>query len=341
MPWRMNSLDRLRRQFQSARGSAARHPLPHSLQRIKSIGHVLPSASAPFAFAISQVSVPSDRKPIDSQFGLDTEHGSAQPRTHFGYQEVPQSEKETLVGKVFSSVASSYDLMNDAMSLGIHRLWKDHFVKSLDPCGQIHCLDVAGGTADIGLRILDHARLVHSNRDVKVTILDINPKMLEEGQKKVNQTMYYGGNQIGFKLGNAENLRGQIEDESVDLYTIAFGIRNCTNINKVLQEAYRVLKKGGRFSCLEFGKVENPLLSNIYEAYSFNVIPNLGHILAADRDSYQYLVESIRRFPSQAKFAQMIQEAGFMLPHVPGNSLHKKWEDLTFGVAAIHNGIKL
>lgn len=266
-----------------------------------------------------------------------------EPKTHFGYQDVPQNAKQNLVGQVFSSVASSYDVMNDAMSLGIHRFWKDQFVKSLDPHGDLKCLDVAGGTADIAIRILDHARLIHSDRRTKVTILDINPEMLKEGERKINQTMYYNTNQIEFKLGNAEDLTSNssshIMDESIDLYTIAFGIRNCTNIDLVLKEAYRVLKKGGRFSCLEFGKVHNPLLSSLYEMYSFNVIPNLGQILASDRDSYQYLVESIRKFPSQAKFAQMIEDAGFILPHCSSNK--QPWTDLTFGVASIHNGIKI
>ncbi|KAH9817543.1 UbiE/COQ5 methyltransferase [Melampsora americana] len=251
---------------------------------------------------------------------VTTATDSSQPKTHFGYKEVPESAKSTLVVKeVFSSVASSYDIMNDAMSLGIHRLWKDHFVKSLDPHGPLNCLDVAGGTADIALRILDHARLVHSNRETNVTILDINPEMLVEGQKKVNRTMYYGGNQVSFKLGDAQDLLGSaaIPDESMDLYTIAFGIRNCTKIE----------------DC--FGKVGNPALASLYETYSFNVIPNLGHILAGDRDSYQYLVESIRRFPTQAKFAQMIEDAGFQV------SGRKRWEDLSFGVASIHNGIKV
>ncbi|KAA1095277.1 2-hexaprenyl-6-methoxy-1,4-benzoquinone methyltransferase [Puccinia graminis f. sp. tritici] len=292
----------------------------------------------------STTTVAADQKPKPTPIQFD-EHPDQPKKTHFGYRDVPEQAKQSLVGQVFSSVASSYDVMNDAMSLGIHRMWKDHYVKSLDPHGDIHCLDVAGGTADIGLRILDHARLVHSDRQTKVTILDINPDMLAEGQKKVNRSMYYGGDQIEFKLGNAQDLRASsIEDNSVDLYTIAFGIRNCTHIDAVLKEAYRVLKKGGRFSCLEFGKVNNPLLAGIYEMYSFNVIPNLGHILASDRDSYQYLVESIRRFPAQPKFAEMIQEAGFVLPGAHKHlSKHRNqgWEDLTFGVASIHNGIKL
>ncbi|PLW09131.1 hypothetical protein PCANC_13615 [Puccinia coronata f. sp. avenae] len=282
--------------------------------------------------------------PILSRYTRD-HHPDQQPRTHFGYRDVPEQAKQSLVGQVFSSVASSYDVMNDAMSLGIHRLWKDHYVKSLDPHGHIRCLDVAGGTADIGLRILDHARLAHSDRQTQVTILDINQEMLEEGKRKVARSMYHASHQVHFIHGDAQDLQAShIQDNSIDLYTIAFGIRNCTHIHTVLKEAYRVLKKGGRFSCLEFGKVHNPLLAGIYEMYSFNVIPNLGHILASDRDSYQYLVESIRRFPTQAKFASMIQEAGFVLPRAHKHlsmDRNQAWEDLSFGIAAIHTGIKL
>ena len=234
-------------------------------------------------------------------------------QTHFGFKTIREEEKETLgeltwgkneqrrrsiawltvlllwpatVGSVFSSVASKYDVMNDAMSLGIHRLWKDHFVSKLDPRGGIKVLDVAGGTGDIALRILDHARTKHYDRETHVTVLDINPSMLLEGQKRFKQTMYWGGPQVSFQLGNAETLNSTMEvppqpvrgpnskqpylprleskpiaDESIDLYTIAFGIRNCTHIDRVLAEAYRVLKPGGVFACLEFGKVTVPLLA--------------------------------------------------------------------------------
>lgn len=203
--------------------------------------------------------------------------------THFGFRDVPSSSKESLVANVFSSVASSYDIMNDAMSLGIHRLWKNHFVSRLDPCGGIHILDVAGGTGDIALRLLDHARTKHVDRDTKVTLLDINPEMLREGMVRFKRdTMYWNTPQLAFQLGNAESLDSVMEvppaktrlhkqlpalqsvgipSESVDLYTIAFGIRNCTHIDKVLQEAHRVLKPGGVFACLEFGKVGNPILN--------------------------------------------------------------------------------
>lgn len=191
------------------------------------------------------------------------------------------------VGSVFSSVASSYDMMNDAMSLGIHRLWKNHFVEMLNPRGGIQCLDVAGGTGDIALRLLDHARTKHLDRETRVTVLDINPQMLIEGQKRLKETMYWNTPQIKFQLGNAEALDKTMEvperpnppastrknpilpplvsepiaSESMDLYTIAFGIRNCTHIDQVIREAYRVLKPGGIFACLEFGKVSVPFLA--------------------------------------------------------------------------------
>ncbi|CBQ70490.1 probable COQ5-ubiquinone biosynthesis, methyltransferase [Sporisorium reilianum SRZ2] len=314
-------------------------------------------------------------------FGMD---GSAAEnrQTHFGFKTVAEEEKESMVASVFSSVASKYDVMNDAMSLGIHRLWKDHFVSKLDPRGGIKVLDVAGGTGDIALRILDHARTKHLDRETHVTVLDINPSMLKEGQKRFKQTMYWGGPQVSFQLGNAEQLdstmavppepaRGPnskqpylppleskpIPDESIDLYTIAFGIRNCTHIDEVLRQAYRVLKPGGVFSCLEFGKVNVPFLAEAYKQYSFNILPPLGQMLAGDRESYQYLVESIERFPTQPQFARMMKDAGFHLPGSPtavslgfpaesgsaagGEDVAGAWEDLTFGVATIWTGIKL
>lgn len=146
------------------------------------------------------------------------------------------------------------------MSLGIHRLWKDHYVRKMDPHGGMRCLDVAGGTGDIAMRILDHARTRYADRKLHVHVLDINPEMLEEGKKRFAKTMYHETPQLSFSIGNAEELT-QIEDDSIDLYTIAFGIRNCTHIDRVLKQAHRVLKKGGVFSCLEFSKVTNPLLA--------------------------------------------------------------------------------
>ncbi|WFD29378.1 hypothetical protein MSPP1_000387 [Malassezia sp. CBS 17886] len=294
-------------------------------------------------------------------------------KTHFGFRTIEEGAKVGLVGSVFSSVASSYDMMNDAMSFGVHRLWKNHFVESLNPRGGIACLDVAGGTGDIALRILDHARTRHCDRETSVTVLDINPSMLNEGQKRVKETMYWGTPQIQFQLGNAEALDCEMDvppranpsastrtnpilpplvsepvpSGSKDLYTIAFGIRNCTHIDRVIQEAYRVLKPGGIFACLEFGKVSVPLLGDIYKQYSFHVIPPVGQLLAGDRDSYQYLVESIERFPKQADFAAMIADAGFLLPGTAeADSMGLRrlsgpagaWEDLTFGVATIWTG---
>ncbi|GAA5935500.1 hypothetical protein JCM10213_004042 [Rhodosporidiobolus nylandii] len=260
--------------------------------------------------------------------------GAPGSTTHFGFRDVPEQMKESLVRGVFSSVASSYDVMNDAMSLGIHRLWKDHYVSKLDPHGGLKCLDVAGGTGDIAMRILDHAREKYGDRELSVKMLDINPEMLEEGKKRFARTMYHNTPQVSFTLGNAEDL-ADIPSNSLDLYTIAFGIRNVTNIPKALREAYRVLKPGGVFSCLEFSKVENPVLAKAYDLWSFQAIPPLGHILAGDRDSYQYLVESIRRFPPGPRFAEMIQEAGFTV------SPEEPFEPLTFGIAAIHTGVKV
>ncbi|GAA6042102.1 hypothetical protein JCM8097_003110 [Rhodosporidiobolus ruineniae] len=254
--------------------------------------------------------------------------------THFGFRDVPETMKESLVRGVFSSVASSYDVMNDAMSLGIHRLWKDHYVSKLDPHGGLKCLDVAGGTGDIAMRILDHAREKYGDRETSVTMLDINPEMLEEGKKRFAKTMYHGTPQVDFMLGNAEHLDG-IPDNSLDLYTIAFGLRNVTHIDRAIAAAHRVLKPGGVFSVLEFSHVPNPLLAKAYELWSFQVIPPLGHILAGDRDSYQYLVESIRRMPKQDQLAQMIRDAGFTVP------LEEPYEDLTFGIATIHVGVKV
>ncbi|KAJ1310120.1 hypothetical protein OPQ81_006867 [Rhizoctonia solani] len=262
--------------------------------------------------------------------------------THFGYKTVPTESKESLVKGVFSSVASKYDVMNDAMSMGVHRLWKDQFVSLLDPGRRkpVKCLDVAGGTGDIALRILDSARERWADRETSVRLLDINPEMLAEGQKRFKKTMYHNTPQVAFTLGNAQELpRDSCPDNEYDLYTIAFGIRNCTDVQAVLNEAFRTLKPGGTFSCLEFSKVRNLLLAQLYDTYSFSVIPMLGSILASDRTSYQYLVESIRRFPPQEEFANMIAQAGFKV-----GDIHEgeggAWIDLWGGIASIHTGKK-
>lgn len=241
--------------------------------------------------------------------------------------------------QVFNSVASKYDLMNDASSMGVHRLWKDDFVSKLDPGrkGPLRCIDVAGGTGDIALRILDHAREKYADRETTVEVSDINAEMLKEGYKRFKKTMYHNTPQVSFHEANAQEMSA-FKDNTYDLYTIAFGIRNCTSIPDVLSEAYRVLKPGGTFACLEFSKVNNPILSTLYDQYSFSVIPLMGTILAGDRDSYQYLVESIRKFPPQPTFAQMIRDAGFKTgPDVDGGA----WTDQWGGIACVHTGVKI
>jgi 2-methoxy-6-polyprenyl-1,4-benzoquinol methylase len=253
------------------------------------------------------------------------------------------------VGAVFSSVASSYDAMNDFMSLGIHRLWKDHFVRSLNPGSKgpskvagsrpgWKILDIAGGTGDIAFRMLDHATNVNGDNLTSVTVADINPDMLAEGRKRGANTPYMSSNRLSFVEANAETL-DMIEDSSIDLYTVAFGIRNFTRKEKALKEAFRVLKPGGVFACLEFSKVTNPVFDGIYKRWSFGAIPLIGQLVAGDRDSYQYLVESIEKFPSQIEWSDMIKDAGFVLPRRT-DGLEQGWEDLSLGIAAIHKGIK-
>lgn len=231
--------------------------------------------------------------------------------------------------------------MNDLMSLGIHRLWKDYFVRSLNPGSNSggtdsakawNILDIAGGTGDIALRILDHASIVNNDVESHVTVADINPEMLAEGRKRSSETSYAYNNRLKFLEANAERL-SMIENDSVDLYTVAFGIRNFTNKRSALNEAFRVLKPGGVFACLEFSKVENTVLNALYKRWSFGAIPIIGQLVAGDRSSYQYLVESIEQFPSQSQFADMIKAAGFM-------TSGKGWENLSSGIVAIHKGIK-
>lgn len=260
--------------------------------------------------------------------------------THFGFKNVATEEKEKLVGGVFSSVASNYDVMNDVMSMGIHRLWKNHFINRLDAGmrpganGPLEFLDVAGGTGDIAFGLLDHAATKYGDFSSKMTVADINPDMLREGELRYKKTKWNdGSDRVKFLVQNGETM-DQIADNSKDVYTIAFGIRNFTNIQAGLNTAYRVLKPGGIFACLEFSQVENPLFDYIYQAYSFSIIPLMGQLIANDRDSYQYLVESIKRFPKQEEFKSMIEKAGFYVPE-------KGYENLNNGIAAIHIGIKL
>ena len=240
------------------------------------------------------------------------------------------------VGAVFSSVASSYDTMNDLMSLGIHRLWKDHFVRSLNPGSPTgkgwNILDVAGGTGDIAFRILDHATQIHGDQETRVTVADINAEMLAEGKNRALASPYAHSGRLEFVRGNAESMPS-VPAGSVDLYTVAFGIRNFTDKQAALREAFRLLRPGGVFACLEFSHVDNPLFNAIYKRWSFSGIPIIGQLVAGDRDSYQYLVESIERFPSQENFKAMIQQAGFLVPM-------SGYENLSGGIASIHRGVK-
>lgn len=257
--------------------------------------------------------------------------------THFGSKTVLESEKEKLVGQVFSSVASKYDIMNDVMSLGIHRVWKDHFIRKLDagarPGGEpLDFIDVAGGSGDIAFGLLDHAKARFNDTKSTMTIVDINPDMLAEGEKRILKTEYKNDPRVSFLVQNGETL-DKIESNSKDVYTVSFGIRNFTNIQAGLNTAYRVLKPGGIIAVLEFSKVNNPLVDVVYQNWS-KALPIFGQSIANDYDSYQYLVESIQRFPKQEEFKSMIEKAGFYVPE-PG------YEDLTFGIAAIHIGIKL
>ncbi|SCY51024.1 bifunctional demethylmenaquinone methyltransferase/2-methoxy-6-polyprenyl-1,4-benzoquinol methylase UbiE [Microvirga guangxiensis] len=244
--------------------------------------------------------------------------------THFGFQSVPLGEKQDRVNEVFRSVASRYDLMNDLMSAGLHRLWKGDFVSTLRPPKDrpFRHLDVAGGTGDIAFRILEAG-----GPQTKVTVLDINGEMLKVGAERASNRY---GDRIDFVEANAEEL--PLESSTYDGYTIAFGIRNVPRIDAALREAHRVLKPGGRFLCLEFSKVDVPLLDKIYDAYSFNVIPRMGQMVTGDAHSYQYLVESIRKFPPPAAFARMIEEAGFR---------RVTYRPLSAGVVAIHSGWKI
>ena len=240
--------------------------------------------------------------------------------TWFGDRAVEPQEKTSLVRGVFSSVASSYDVMNDCMSLGIHRLWKNHFIRQVNPRSGEAILDVAGGTGDIA------QRLVRQASQAKVTVCDLNAEMVAVGR---DRALDHGLLKLDWSVGNAQAL--PFPAASFNAYTIAFGLRNVTEIDTALAEAYRVLRRGGRFFCLEFSKVAAPL-APAYDTYSRHVIPFLGDKVARDRASYEYLVESIRRFPSQAELAGRIEAAGFGLV---------KFENLSAGIAAIHSGYKL
>jgi 2-methoxy-6-polyprenyl-1,4-benzoquinol methylase len=270
---------------------------------------------------------------------------------------VSEEEKGSKVYQVFESVAKKYDVMNDLMSLGIHRVWKDLLLWKMHPLPGTQLLDVAGGTGDIAFRFLNYVQSQHQRRQKRklraqqnlsweeiakqyqnderdslggshVVVCDINREMLKVGKRKAFDQGYKAG--LAWVLADAEEL--PFDDDKFDVYTIAFGIRNVTHIDQALQEAHRVLKPGGRFLCLEFSQVNNPIVSRLYDLYSFQVIPVLGEVIAGDWKSYQYLVESIRKFPSQEEFKEMIEDAGFQ---------KVTYESLTSGIVAIHSGFKL
>jgi len=242
--------------------------------------------------------------------------------THFGFETILEKDKSEKVQGVFSSVASKYDVMNDVMSLGIHRVWKDAMMDWLAPIRGQALLDVAGGTGDISFRFLQRAS------GANATVLDLTESMLAEGRKRAENVGISG--QLEWVVGDAMAL--PFEDDSFDVYTISFGIRNVTDPQKALSEAYRVLKPGGRIMVLEFSHIPNNLLQWFYDKYSFNVIPRLGQIIASDRSSYQYLVESIRKFPKQESFMKLVNAAGFE---------NTKYRNLTMGVACLHSGWKI
>ncbi|VBB69840.1 Ubiquinone/menaquinone biosynthesis methyltransferase UbiE [invertebrate metagenome] len=254
---------------------------------------------------------------------IHPDHGTI---AHFGSQTVTAERKATLVQGVFSSVATRYDLMNDLMSGGVHRLWKDAFIHWLRLRANMTLLDVAGGTGDIAFRILHHLRA--GGKEGRVIVCDLTPEMLVIGRNRAIDSGFVTG--IEWICGNAELL--PFPDCSIDAYTIAFGLRNITHIDTALTEARRVLKPGGRFLCLEFSHVILPHLRFLYDHYSFTVLPALGGIVTGDRHSYQYLVESIRRFPDQLTLCQRMKMAGLSLV---------KYRNLSGGIAAMHSAWRI
>ncbi|WP_294608841.1 bifunctional demethylmenaquinone methyltransferase/2-methoxy-6-polyprenyl-1,4-benzoquinol methylase UbiE [Roseovarius sp.] len=242
--------------------------------------------------------------------------------THFGFETVPEAEKAGRVRGVFGNVASKYDVMNDAMSMGIHRIWKDAMMDWLAPRAGQKLLDVAGGTGDISFRFLKRAGSGHA------TVLDLTEPMLIEGRKRAEAEAMAAS--LDWVVGDAMAL--PFEDNTFDTYTISFGIRNVTRPQEALNEAFRVLRPGGRLMVLEFSQIPNDLMQKVYDLYSFNIIPQLGQLIANDRDSYQYLVESIRQFPDQETFLQMVRDAGFE---------NAKYRNLSLGIACLHSGWKI
>lgn len=245
-----------------------------------------------------------------------------QNTTHFGFETVPEDEKAGRVQGVFASVASKYDIMNDVMSVGIHRIWKEAMMDWLAPRAGQKLLDVAGGTGDVSFKFLKRAGSGHA------TVCDITESMLVAGKTRAEAAAM--SDSLDWVVGDAMAL--PFPDNTFDVYTISFGIRNVTRPQEALNEAYRVLRPGGRLMVLEFSQLPNPMMQAAYDAYSFNVIPRMGKLIANDRDSYQYLVESIRKFPDQETFLDMVKSAGFE---------NAKYRNLSLGIAALHSGWKL
>lgn len=242
--------------------------------------------------------------------------------THFGFETVREDEKAGRVQGVFSSVASKYDIMNDVMSVGIHRIWKEAMMDWLAPRAGQKLLDVAGGTGDISFKFLGRAGSGHA------TVCDITESMLIAGKTRAEAATM--SDSLDWVVGDAMAL--PFADNTFDVYTISFGIRNVTRPQEALNEAFRVLRPGGRLMVLEFSQLPSPMMQAAYDAYSFNVIPRMGQLIANDRDSYQYLVESIRKFPDQETFLEMVKTAGFE---------NAKYRNLSLGIAALHSGWKL
>lgn len=249
-------------------------------------------------------------------------HGHSDTDTaSFGFKDVDKTQKPAMIQGVFESVAHKYDIMNDVMSAGIHRLWKNTFINMLKPHAEMVALDVAGGTGDIAFRFLEQG-------GKSVTVCDLTEGMVKVGRMRALDKGILKN--IHWTVGDALNL--PIKHNSMDAYTIAFGLRNVTEIETALKQAYGVLKPGGRFMCLEFSHISVPVLDTLYDMYSFNILPKLGEFIAGDAESYQYLVESIRRFPEQQALIDMMHTVGFE---------HCQYTNLTGGIAAIHSGWKI
>ena len=247
---------------------------------------------------------------------------TAEQTTHFGFETVPEAKKAGKVQTIFNSVASKYDIMNDVMSVGIHRIWKEAMMDWLAPRPGQKLIDVAGGTGDVSFKFLKRSGSGHA------TVLDITENMLIEGRKRADAAKI--PDSLDWVVGDAMFL--PFADNTFDVYTISFGIRNVTRPQEALNEAFRVLRPGGRLMVLEFSQIPVPLVQKAYDLYSFNVIPTMGKLIANDRSSYQYLVESIRKFPDQETFLSMLQNAGFK---------NNNYRNLSLGIAALHSGWKI